>query len=113
MLELKVYSVFDSKAGVYGQPFYSVNNESAMRDFIAAAMDKDTKIGYFPGDFTLFHLGVFNTMTGKISCSDVMENLGTALQLLSQWKQSQGDTVFDGLGNIDMKRVLQLDRKVE
>lgn len=97
MLERKVYSVFDSKVGVYGMPFFAVNDADATRDFCAAAMDRSTKIGLFPGDFTLFGIGVFNTVSGKMSEYDAHENLGTALQIMSQLELSSqvGSTISD------------------
>ena len=42
-------------------------------------VDKN-KVAKFPGDFTLFEIGVYDRRTGVISMYETKVNLGTALQ---------------------------------
>lgn len=64
---VKVYSVYDVKAMVYGKPFYCKNDGEALRLFGDVSRDKETMIGKHPSDFQLFHLGDFDDVTGSIS----------------------------------------------
>lgn len=60
------FAVLDSKAGIYGNPFISLNTETAIRDFTYATTDPETQISRYPEDFALYLLGSFNDETGEI-----------------------------------------------
>jgi len=64
-----VYSVFDSKAATYGNPWFDLSNEVAMRNFSDSVNDRNIQGNQWnkhPEDFTLFHIGTFNDQTGMI-----------------------------------------------
>ena len=83
MTELKIYMVYDSKTEVFGQPVFEETRRDAEENWrLVASDDKDdkNKVAKFPGDFTLFEIGVYDRRTGVISMYETKVNLGTALQ---------------------------------
>jgi len=58
-----LFSVYDSKAQAYANPFTSVTQQVAIRDFTQAARDENSQLCKFPGDFTLVELGEFDDET--------------------------------------------------
>jgi len=83
---LKVFSVYDSKAEAYLQPFFCVNRAVGIRNFSAAAGDPSSGFCRHAADYTLFEIGDFNPVSGVIDCYDSFVSLGTALQ----WSQDGG-----------------------
>lgn len=75
-----VYTVLDSKSGIFGHPFVAINHNIALRDFCAAAHDGQSTISKFPADFTLFSIGTFDDETGTVETFSAPVNLGIALQ---------------------------------
>lgn len=73
-----IYSVYDSKAEAWLQPFYCVNNAVAIRSFAHAANDAQHDFFRYAGDFALFELGTFEDSTSEIKSLQVPENLGLA-----------------------------------
>ncbi|AXH75313.1 MAG: nonstructural protein [Microviridae sp.] len=55
-----LYTVYDSKARTYSNPFTAVNQQVAIRDFTQAANDINSQIHQFPGDFKLLEIGEFD-----------------------------------------------------
>lgn len=78
-----LYSVFDSKTGVFCNPFCAVNDNSALRDFAYAARDPDTNIGKYPTDFSLFRLGNVSLVTGVLTPDPSPISLAVASSLLN------------------------------
>lgn len=75
-----LFAVFDSKAACYGTPFFSPKEATAMRSFAQAANDPNTMVFNHPEDFSLFHLGEFDDVTGELFPSNP-RNLGNAAGL--------------------------------
>lgn len=75
---LEVYSVFDSKAKAFMQPWYAANQFVALRHFVSAVNDPATVFYKHPSDFVLYRLGSFNDETGVLWASDQLLNLGLA-----------------------------------
>lgn len=71
-MKVQCYSIFDMKAGIFGQPFFSVNHATALRQFTILARDGTSVISKSPGDFALYLLGSFNDEGGEL------EGLGQA-----------------------------------
>ena len=79
---LKMFSIYDSKAEAYVQPWYEVNRGVALRNFMAAVKDPQTAFHRFPGDYTLFEIGEWDPSKGTVFMYEHRENLGTAIQYL-------------------------------
>ena len=62
----KIYSVYDSKAQLFGLPFFLPNDDVASREFVRLSGDVNSLVSQFPDDFKLFCLGVFSPEEGKI-----------------------------------------------
>lgn len=76
---VQVFAVYDSKARVYGQPFFVVNEGLAVRAFQSSCNDPTTELNKYPEDFSLFRLGTFNDENGELR-SELPKNLGLAAQ---------------------------------
>lgn len=63
---LKLFSIFDSKANAYMNPFIQATAPAAMRSFGAACCDSNSEFHKFAEDFTLFELGEWDEHTGSI-----------------------------------------------
>jgi len=63
-LKHNIFAVFDSKTGIYSQPFLLVNRETAIRAFGFAARSSDNEIGRYPHDHKLYALGLFDDSNG-------------------------------------------------
>ena len=76
-MELLIFSVFDSAAGAYLQPFFAPTVESAIRSF-RQSINSDGPFSQFPEDFTLFSIGKFDGATGQVAGFEP-HSLGVAL----------------------------------
>lgn len=65
-MKLSMYSVHDSKAGVFAAPFCARSRGEAIRSFQIACGDDQLPFKKFPGDYTLFLLAEFDDNTGLI-----------------------------------------------
>lgn len=79
-MKLQVFAVFDSKAESYLQPFYALAVGAAIRSFSDAANSESHEFHKHAGDFTLFHLGAFDQLSGQFELLPAAINMGTALQ---------------------------------
>ncbi len=62
-----VYTIKDAKSNAFANPFYSVNDATAIRSFQQAAADSNTTISQFPEDFALYKLGSFSDESGEFT----------------------------------------------
>lgn len=74
---VEVFSVYDSKARVYSQPFFAHNIAVAVRMFQSTIADANTNLAKHPEDYSLFHLACFNDETGAFTPRTPV-NLGLA-----------------------------------
>lgn len=81
-MKLGVYSVYDSKAEAYLQPFYMQSEGQAIRSFGEVANNKEHSIGKYPEDFTLFHLGYFDDSTCDFELLKTQVALRKAIELV-------------------------------
>lgn len=79
---LKVYTVYDTKAECYLQPFYCKSKGEALRSFTEISNDKNSQIGKYPEDFTLFELGEWSDATAKFGQHDTPISLGVAIEFV-------------------------------
>ncbi len=62
---VKLYTMRDRISGMYGNPYVSHNDKTAMRDFDAFCRLPQNQ--YLSPDMELYSLGEFNSETGEIS----------------------------------------------
>lgn len=84
----KLFSVWDSKAEAYLQPFFSRTTGLAIRSFETAICEDGHQFARHPGDYTLFELATFNAATGIFESLATPLNLGVAIQFLPQADQA-------------------------
>lgn len=75
--DLEFYTVYDSKAQIYAEPFPAPNKEVLLRDFLnafkRAATEPQTNNRYYLNaeDFSIFSIGTFDTKTGTIATKNL------------------------------------------
>lgn len=84
----KLYSVFDKKSGSWEKPFAARTHGEAERMFQSAANDKQTIIGQYPEDFSLWCVGNFDPHTGTINNRE-HESIGEAVAFLQRQPQNE------------------------
>ncbi len=62
-----IFSIRDSKAAAYLQPFLAQNAAVAVRLIADTAMDQGSLLYKHPSDFELFQIGHFDQNTGAIT----------------------------------------------
>lgn len=72
-----VYTIKDIKAEVFGNPFYSANDQTAKRSLDQASKDPNTTICQYPEDFVLYKLGQWDDETATLSTLDTPFYLAT------------------------------------
>lgn len=77
-MKLKMYSVYDSKALVYGQPMFISAVGSALRSFADLCNDPQSLVCKHPTDFVLFEIGEYDDSTGVVTPTMPFVNLGMA-----------------------------------
>lgn len=78
---LKMFTVYDSKADAYLNPFTMRTTGEAIRGFMTTLNDETTEMAKYPADFTLFEIATFDYKTGTITTDHKMTNLGNGLHL--------------------------------
>lgn len=64
-MKFGLYSIRDNKTDVFGTPFTSHNNGSAIRTFGDVAADPQTNINKHPEDFVLIRVGSWDDDSGQ------------------------------------------------
>lgn len=80
----KLFSVYDSKSGVYSAPFMEHSNASGIRAFETGCKDKNTMMFSYPQDYTLFELGTFDDQTAKYELLATPKSLVMAQELVAK-----------------------------
>lgn len=83
-MELRAYSIRDSKGEVFHPPFYKKTHGEAERDFTSLVRDDKSQVGSYPDDYDLYHVGMWDDQSGKFSPLDTPQHIVKAVQLLKQ-----------------------------
>lgn len=78
----KVFTIYDSKAGAFLQPFFMKTNGEAERAISNVLRDPEHNFTVHSDDFTLFELGSFDDVSAKFIQLDTPHSIG----LLNQFK---------------------------
>lgn len=79
----KIFTVYDSKAEFYGQPFFAATRGIAIRMFTELANDGSSSVGKYPADFTLFEIGEYDDSDASFFHLPANENIGTGIQFVN------------------------------
>lgn len=83
-MELKVYSIRDSKTEIFNTPFFKKTHGEAERDFRTAVNDEKTSLNKYPEDYDLYYLGTYDDNDGKLQALDTPQHVIKAVQCLSK-----------------------------
>ncbi len=79
-MQKKIYTIHDSKAEAFMNPFFLNSKGEAIRTFTEAVNDPQSTISKYPDDFTLFEIGIYDTDDGLIETYEAKKSLGNALE---------------------------------
>jgi len=78
LLSMALFSIWDNKAKFHSTPWFSPNDDTAIREFVRVVNDGSSAINASPDDYTLFRIGTFDSDTGLITAEDKkLLSLGT------------------------------------
>lgn len=74
-MKLKIYSIRDSKAEIYRQPFFCSSHGEAERNFEMLVNDSKSLVSQYPDDFDLYYIGKFDDDKGMVEALVTPEHL--------------------------------------
>ncbi|AXH78030.1 MAG: nonstructural protein [Microviridae sp.] len=83
-MELKMFSIRDSKGEVFNPPFYKKTHGEAERDFQTLCKDEKSTVNQYPEDFDLYYIGTYDDNSGKIQSLDTPQHLVKAVNVLNR-----------------------------
>ncbi len=81
-MNMNVYAIYDTAAGMYMRPFFCVSDGQANRMFADIVMDADHDVGKHPEDYSLARIGRYNDQNGKLDDEDT-QVLATSLAVVA------------------------------
>ncbi len=82
----KMFAVYDGKAAAFGTPFFLPAVGLAVRAFTDLVADPKTTVSRYPSDFTLFQVGEFDDLKGRVIPLSPHLNLGLASAFVVETK---------------------------
>lgn len=79
---MKLFCMYDVKAGFFLQPFPETSTVAALRGFEVAVNEGKSTFSRFPDDFCLMEIADFDQSTGQLSPYEKPQNLGSARTVL-------------------------------
>lgn len=79
-MKLKIFCVYDCKVEAFLTPFFMSTKGEALRAWGTTVNDPSTNFFKYPGDYTLFELADFDSLTAAIVPHSAKVSLGTALE---------------------------------
>lgn len=94
------YSVFDTKALIYNQPFFAPTDGAAIRLFSDLVNDNNTTVGRHPADYVLYAIGAYDDGKGLLTPQVPMRHIMDAVALVKVQPN-----LFDPPAQIDPERL--------
>lgn len=94
-----IYSLYDSKTQAYQMLWPAASNDAAIRVVAHQIANKpDHLLAKFPADFTLFAIGHWDDVTGKLSATPHKDAIASALEIktwipVSKTTPEQADSI--------------------
>lgn len=89
MTNIIIFSIYDSKAEAYLQPFFGKTNATAIRQFQDAVQKSDTQFNQHAGDYTLFAIGEFDENSGSIAPLNANVKLANGIEFVDSKIQGE------------------------
>lgn len=80
-MKLKVFSIRDSKAQIFNQPWFARTHGEAERNFEQLVRDEKSTIYQYPEDYDLYHIGEYDDETGLVTSLDTPKHVAKAVHL--------------------------------
>lgn len=80
---IKIFTVHDSKAEAFIQPFFAQTTGLATRSFEQAANETGHDFNRYAGDYSLFELGTFDQGNAQFNILPTPLNLGLAITYIN------------------------------
>jgi len=77
-MKQEIYSIRDAKADNYGTPFFMNNEGLALRAFNDLAQDESSTVHNHPEDFSLYHIGIFDSESGEVKATETPKFVANA-----------------------------------
>lgn len=96
-MNFKIFTIYDSKAEAFMQPFFMPTKGSAIRAFTDSVNDPKTQFYHHPADFTLLEIGEYDDQNGNLKNYEIKKSLGTALEYKKEVSQQNGLSMIPDL----------------
>jgi len=83
-MQLKMYSIRDSKAECFNQPWFAKTHGEAERNFAQLSRDQKSMVSQFPEDYDLYYVGDYDDNTGKMIPLDSPKHIMKAISVATQ-----------------------------
>lgn len=83
-MELKAFSIRDSKGEIFNPPFFKKTLGEAERDFHQLCKDDKSMPAKYPEDYDLYYLGNYDDCSGKFMPLDTPQNMVKAVQVINR-----------------------------
>lgn len=83
-MKLLAFSIYDSKAEAFMRPYFAETKGLAVRSFRDAVNESGHGMNKYPEDYTLFHIGAFDPMTGSLEPIGTPVSMGLAITFLEK-----------------------------
>jgi len=84
MSKLKVFSIRDSKAEVYNQPWFAKTYGDGERTFHKITNDPQSMVNTYPDDFDLYCLGEYDDQSGLLVPLDTPKHIIKGVQVVDK-----------------------------
>ncbi len=91
-MKVQVYAIYDSCSGLYEKPFFHTADDVVRREFQDVCIAADHPINKHPEHYSLWRLGNFDNLTGKI-VDEQNECLWQAIEAISQAQNVNRDNL--------------------
>lgn len=102
---LEMYSVFDSVALAYNQPFFTANDGMAVRIFSDNVNSVDSVINKHPEEYSLYRVGKYDDSNGAIEPCDpeliitanIVKNPPDSVERQIEWVKAELASLVDSV----------------
>lgn len=101
-MKINCYAVLDAKVSDFHLAIFDLKDEGAIRQFADAVNDKTTRWNRHPEDYSLWHVGTFDTTVGSMN-GVIPVNLVNAVAVMSLRREPVPLELFDKNGESAVK----------
>lgn len=93
-MSLRMFSLYDDKAKAFMPPFFMQEIGLAVRAFGDLVSDPKHPVGAHPGDYSLFHLGIFDEQSGVVTALQTPSVVMNGLEMRAYLTREASDEVL-------------------